>query len=177
MLLAPLKGFPLGRDITPADPEMMDLCLAWHKGPGKGVEARVKELRDRMTADDPFERDEASEELEAYAGENPQALRAVVERVETEADAEVKARFMAVSAAGKELAAAIRYVAQSKLHRDLEYLGALLESGDRAEAARGRLEALTGRNFGTRADFEAWHAEHGAKLIWDRDAGRYREGK
>jgi hypothetical protein len=176
-LLLALKEFPLNTGITPAHPEMMDLCLKWHEGPDKKVADKVKKLRDRMTADDPDEREEASKELREYSAENVQALRAVIELIENESDAEAKGRLLEVAKAGKEQAAAIRYVTRSGIHRDLGYLGSMLGSGGRAKAAQLRLEALTGKKFADRADFEAWYAEHGARMIWDGKTDRYRKGE
>ena len=66
----------------------------------------------------------------------------------------------------------MRLVQDQKLFRDLEYLGAFIDSADLGAGARARLKSLVDRDFASRREFEAWHAK--AKLTWDEASGRYR---
>lgn len=70
---------------------------------------------------------------------------------------------------------AVALVESPGLHRDVPDLAALLRGTDGATAQRAwtRLKAVTGREFGSRAEAEAWHAAHAAKLRWDEKQDRH----
>jgi hypothetical protein len=69
---------------------------------------------------------------------------------------------------------AVALVRSPGLHRDVLHLAALLRGTDGATAQRAwtRLKAVTGRGSGSRAEAEARHAAHAAKLRRDEKQDR-----
>ena len=102
-------------------------------------------------------------------------LRLILSNLQRARDPEVKARLQGVAGARRDLAAALTFASEKTLHRDPVYIAALTESAhaETADLARKRLDALLGRGFADRGEFEAWYAKHEDRLVWDEAKGRY----
>lgn len=174
--LAPLRALPFPAAPTAADPDVIDAALRWHEELPATDRSRIDDLAKALDADDLSARNKAESELQNFILGAPHRLRRVLALHEKAASPEVRARLHTVLSHRPRTAQLLELVAKEGLHRDLGYLGALLES-DRAGEARARLTAMVGRTFPDRPAFDAWHAENRKRLTWDEAAGRYRGGE
>ncbi len=174
-----LRGFPVTIPPTPADPEVVRMCLAWEERPAEEVARRMAALRDELSDDDPARRAAATDQLKKIVADDPARLRLLLAFREKAGDPETRGNLESVLESQKSVGDALRLADARKLHRDLRYLAALSESPDAAtsDGARRRLQTLTSRAFADRAEFDAWHEKNRARLVWDEAAGRYRSGE
>jgi hypothetical protein len=174
MLLARLRPAPLRIKPPAADAAVADLATRWADRLDDATRGKLDEIRKRLLDEGLEERTKAVADLAKETGTDVLRLRHVADWIEgLKENADAKARVQGVLDLQADVVASIALVRDAELHRDLAYLGALLDDGARKEAAKARLKALTGRDFNTRAELETWHAANKDKLKWDAAAGKY----
>jgi hypothetical protein len=174
MLLARLRPAPLRIKPTAADAAVADLATRWADRLDDATRGKLDEIRKRLLDEGLEERTKAVADLAKETGTDVLRLRHVADWIEgLKENADAKARVQGVLDLQADVVASIALVRDAELHRDLAYLGALLDDGARKEAAKARLKALTGRDFNARAELETWHAANKDKLKWDAPAGKY----
>jgi hypothetical protein len=173
-VLSLLRALPVELAPTLADPEAIRLALGWRDGFPQDIRERMARWQEVLKEDDLAGRENAAKELKEWvAAGDPLRMRILLSVLEKTDNAEERGRLRDVADSQKRLAAIVELVRKGSLYRDLPFLGALLESGDFGAAARRLLAALVGREFATRAEFEAWHERAKPGLTWDERGEKY----
>ncbi len=168
-----LEALPLTGVLTCADRRVMRLSVAWHEGPSEAERAAIRSQVEWLGDDDVGARDGAAKRLREWAAaEDLQRIRVLVGHLSAMKPGEARTRLQGIVAEHARAADAVRFVETHGLHKDLEFLGAVMEVD--ARAAASRIRELTGVDMTSRAEFEAWYRRVKDRLEWDEAKGRYR---